>query len=100
MAELAHRIAENLNIPFTIGGGIKSVEDVDVLLQSGADKISVNSAAVRKPQLIDDLAKAFGSQFVVVAIDAKSIDGEWFCAPEWWKNSDRDQTIGVGKGML
>jgi cyclase len=78
MAALAHKIAENLNIPFTIGGGIKSVEDVDVLLASGADKISVNSAAVRDPQLVEDLARSFGSQFVVVAIDAKSIAGEWF----------------------
>jgi len=78
LAKLAHDIAENLNIPFTIGGGIKSVEDVDVLLESGADKISVNSAAVRNPQLVDDLAKQFGSQFVVVAIDAKFKDGDWY----------------------
>ena len=78
LAALAHDIAEHLSIPFTIGGGIRSVEDVDVLLASGADKISVNSAAVRNPQLIEDLAKQFGSQFVVVAVDAKSIDGEWY----------------------
>ncbi|MCH2083883.1 MAG: imidazole glycerol phosphate synthase subunit HisF [Saprospiraceae bacterium] len=77
LASLAKNIAKNLNIPFTIGGGIRSVEDVDVLLQSGADKISINSAAVRNPDLIGDLAKAFGSQFVVVAVDAKLIDGEW-----------------------
>lgn len=77
LAALAHDIAEHLSIPFTIGGGIKSVEDVDVLLASGADKISINSAAVRNPQLIEDLAKRFGSQFVVVAVDAKSVEDEW-----------------------
>jgi cyclase len=78
LAALAHDIAEHLSIPFTIGGGIRSVEDVDVLLASGADKISINSAAVRNPQLIEDLAKRFGSQFVVVAVDAKSINDDWF----------------------
>jgi len=78
LAALAKKIAHNLNIPFTIGGGIKSLEDVDVLLQSGADKISINSAAVRRPELIDELAQAFGSQFVVVAVDAKNVDGEWW----------------------
>ncbi|MEN0003318.1 MAG: imidazole glycerol phosphate synthase subunit HisF [Bacteroidota bacterium] len=77
LAALARKIAGNLSIPFTIGGGIRSVEDVDVLLESGADKISINSAAVRRPDLVDDLAKQFGSQFVVVAVDAKLVDGEW-----------------------
>ena len=74
---LARKIAGTLSIPFTIGGGIRSLEDVDVLLDSGADKISINSAAVRRPALIEELAKAFGSQFVVVAVDAKQVDGEW-----------------------
>ncbi len=78
LAALAHDIAEHLSIPFTIGGGIKSVEDVDVLLSSGADKVSINSAAVRRPALIEELARNFGSQFVVVAIDAKEIDGDWY----------------------
>lgn len=77
LAALARDIAKHLNIPFTIGGGIKSLEDVDVLLESGADKISINSAAVRNPQLIEDLALNFGSQFVVLAVDAKQLDGEW-----------------------
>ncbi len=77
LAQLARSIAANLSIPFTIGGGIKSVADVEVLLESGADKISINSAAVRHPELIDELAKSFGSQFVVVAVDAKFIDNEW-----------------------
>lgn len=77
LAALARDIAKHLNIPFTIGGGIKSLEDVDVLLESGADKISINSAAVRNPQLIEDLALNFGSQFVVLAVDAKQVNGEW-----------------------
>ncbi len=78
LASLARDIAGHLSIPFTIGGGIKSVEDVDVLLESGADKISINSAAVRRPELIDELARSFGSQFVVIAVDAKEIDGNWW----------------------
>jgi len=78
LAALARDIARHLNIPFTIGGGISSVEDVNVLLASGADKISINSAAVRRPELIDELARNFGSQFVVLAVDAKAIDGDWY----------------------
>ncbi|MEL7163525.1 MAG: HisA/HisF-related TIM barrel protein, partial [Bacteroidota bacterium] len=78
LAELARDIARHLNIPFTIGGGIRSLADVDVLLNAGADKVSINSAAVRRPELIDELAYAFGNQFVVVAIDAKNVDGEWY----------------------
>ena len=78
LSELVTRIAQYINIPFTVGGGISSVEDVSVLLACGADKISVNTAAVRNPQLISDLAAQFGSQCVVLAIDTKCIDGEWF----------------------
>lgn len=69
--ELVHRIARHINIPFTVGGGISELRDADALLNAGADKISINSSAVRNSQLIDDLARNFGSQFVVVAIDAK-----------------------------
>ena len=76
-AELVGRIAANLNIPFTVGGGISTLEDAAPLLRAGADKVSVNSAAVRNPALIGDLASKYGSQFVVVAIDAKRIDGRW-----------------------
>lgn len=76
-AELVHQISEEINIPFTVGGGISSIEDVSVLLEAGADKVSVNSAAVRRPELISELANEFGSQFVVVAIDAGLIKGEW-----------------------
>ncbi|MCB0630191.1 MAG: imidazole glycerol phosphate synthase subunit HisF [Saprospiraceae bacterium] len=78
LAQLARDIARHLNIPFTIGGGIRSVEDADVLLHSGADKISINSAAVRRPELISEMARNFGSQFVVLAVDAKYVDGEWY----------------------
>jgi cyclase len=78
LAALAKNIAQHLNIPFTIGGGISSVNDASYLLEAGADKISVNSAAVKNPDLINQLADTFGNQFVVVAIDAKQINGEWF----------------------
>ena len=77
LAELVYHVAEKVNIPFTVGGGISSVEDVDVLLQNGADKVSINSSAVKNPQLINELAAKFGSQCIVVAIDAKQIDGKW-----------------------
>lgn len=75
--ELVRDIAAHVNIPFTVGGGITSVADVAPLLESGADKVSINSAAVKNPQLIDDLARSFGSQFVVLAIDARKIDNQW-----------------------
>ena len=76
-AELVKKIALHLNIPFTVGGGIKSVHDVGVLLAAGADKITINSAAVYNPQLVTDLAKEFGSQCIVVAIDTKLHDDVW-----------------------
>jgi len=77
LAELVYHVAEKVSIPFTVGGGISSVEDVDILLQNGADKISINSSAVKNPQLINDLVAKFGSQCIVVAIDAKQIHGKW-----------------------
>ena len=77
LADLVLRVAAALDIPFTVGGGISSVEDAKILLQNGADKVSVNSAAVRRPDLINELADAFGRQCVVVAIDAKKIDDAW-----------------------
>ena len=77
LAGLVERIAAGLNIPFTVGGGINSIEDVAVLLKAGADKISINTAAVRRPQLIAEIAGEFGSQCVVVAIDTNYIDNEW-----------------------
>ena len=72
-ASLVTKIAQNLNIPFTVGGGIGSVDDVSRLLDAGADKVSVNSAAIRRPNLINEIAQAFGSQCIVVAIDAKQV---------------------------
>lgn len=78
MLEMVLKVAEQVNIPFTVGGGISSVEDVDALLKCGADKISINSSAVKRPGLVNELSQKFGSQCVVVAIDAKQIEGEWF----------------------
>lgn len=78
MREMVLKVAEQVNIPFTVGGGISSIEDVDILLKSGADKISVNSSAVKRPELVNELSQKFGSQCVVVAIDAKQINGQWF----------------------
>jgi cyclase len=76
--EMVLRVAEQVNIPFTVGGGISSVEDVDALLKHGADKISINSSAVKNPGLINKLSNKFGSQCIVVAIDTKQIKGDWF----------------------
>ena len=79
LSKLVNRIAHHINIPFTVGGGISSVDDVSVLLQNGADKISINTSAFKNPQLISDLASEFGSQCVVLAIDARQEeDGEWY----------------------
>lgn len=75
--DLVRRIAERINIPFTVGGGISSVDDAARLLDAGADKITVNSAAVANPDLITEIASRYGRQFVVVAIDAKKVDGVW-----------------------
>lgn len=76
-ADLVLKVAESINIPFTVGGGISSVEDVEILLNNGADKVSINSSVVKNPQLINDLASKFGSQCIVVAIDAKKINDKW-----------------------
>lgn len=78
LSELVTRIAKHINIPFTVGGGISSVEDVSALLKAGADKISINSAAIKNPQLIKELANQFGSQCVVLAIDTKFENDTWF----------------------
>jgi cyclase len=77
LAALVHDVAKAINIPFTVGGGIASEGDVTILLENGADKISVNTAAVKQPKLINDLAKKFGSQCVVLAIDTKFEEGDW-----------------------
>jgi cyclase len=78
-ADLVRRIALGIDIPFTVGGGIGSVEDAARLLDAGADKVTVNSAALANPSLIGEIASRYGSQFVVVAIDAKCVEGRWLC---------------------
>lgn len=89
--ELVKRIAAHINIPFTVGGGIHELSDVDRLLNAGADKVSINSAAIRNPQLIDDIAAHFGSQVCVVAIDARQTPDGWKCYLNGGrKETDRD----------
>ncbi|TAL77549.1 MAG: imidazole glycerol phosphate synthase subunit HisF [Bacteroidetes bacterium] len=77
LTELVERIAAEINIPFTVGGGINDAEDVAILLKAGADKVTVNSSAVRRPELISEIAGRYGSQCVVVAIDTRPVDDEW-----------------------
>ena len=77
LIDLVKRIAKEINIPFTVGGGISSVGDVSKLIEAGADKVSINSSAVKRPELITEIAEKFGSQCVVVAIDTKCEDSEW-----------------------
>ncbi len=85
-SSLVKDIARHINIPFTVGGGISSVADVAPLLEAGADKVSINSAAVRNPNLIDELSKAFGAQCIVLAIDARKIDNTWTVHTHGGKN--------------
>lgn len=77
LSALVRKIAAEINIPFTVGGGINSIEDIEVLLSSGADKISINTSAVKNPQILAEAAKNFGSQCVVLAIDAKLVENQW-----------------------
>ncbi len=77
LLDLVSRVAQKINIPFTVGGGISSIQDVEKLLRAGADKVSINSSAVKNPNLINDLAAKFGTQCIVVAIDAKRINKQW-----------------------
>ena len=79
VVDMVRRVAEKVFIPFTVGGGINELSDVDRLLSAGADKVSINSSAIRNPNLIDEIAKHFGSQVCVVAIDAKQTDQGWKC---------------------
>ena len=78
LSKLAKKISENINIPFTVGGGIKSLDDVSSLLRNGADKISINTQAVKTPNLVNEISLKFGNQCVVVAIDAKFVNDSWF----------------------
>jgi len=77
--DLVRKVAENINIPFTVGGGIYELKDVETLLESGADKVSLNSAILRRPGLIDEIVSNFGSQVLVAAIDANLENGRWVC---------------------
>ncbi len=77
LVELVKKVAAVINIPFTVGGGINSLDDVQAIIQAGADKVSMNSSAVRRPELISEIAQEYGSQFVVVAIDVKFVEGKW-----------------------
>lgn len=88
LSQLVTRIANEINIPFTVGGGISTLKDAEVILNAGADKISVNSAAINNPNLISEIAKNFGSQFIVLAIDAKLEDNVWYV----YKNGGRIKT--------
>lgn len=109
LAEMVTRLSKEINIPFTVGGGIQSVDDARLLLQSGADKVSINSAAVLNPSLIRQIADAFGSQSLVVAIDIKKIDTNWYVfikggtestqmlATEWAKKAEE---LGAGELLI
>lgn len=109
LSELVKKAAAKINIPFTVGGGINQVEDVEILLSAGADKVSINSAAVKNPILLEDIAKRFGSQCVVLAIDAKRVGEAWkvflnggrvetdWDALEWAK---RGVELGAGEILL
>ncbi|HEX8249120.1 MAG TPA: imidazole glycerol phosphate synthase subunit HisF [Pyrinomonadaceae bacterium] len=77
LSALVKRVAAEINIPFTVGGGINTIEDIEILLDSGADKVSINTAAVKNPQILSEAARNFGSQCIVLAIDAKKIDEKW-----------------------
>ena len=83
--DLVKRIAARIDIPFTVGGGIHSLADVDRLLNAGADKVSLNSSALKNPQIIEEVAKNFGSQICVIAIDANFEDGKWICYLNVWR---------------
>ncbi len=109
LSELVRKVAAEINIPFTVGGGINTIEDIKILLDSGADKVSINTSAVKNPQSLADAAKNFGSQCVVLAVDAKLVKNEWkiflnggrietnLDAIEWAK---RGVALGAGEILL
>lgn len=96
-AELVKRIAINLNIPFTVGGGINELNDAGILLEAGADKISVNTAAVKEPGIINSLAKSYGSQFVVLAVDAKMLNDRWVVFINGGRNTTKKELFTWAK---
>jgi imidazole glycerol-phosphate synthase subunit HisF len=93
LAGLVERIAAEINIPFTVGGGIDTVEDVSILIKAGADKVTMNSSVVRRPELISEVAAQFGSQCVVIAIDTKLIDNEWIVFVDGGRTITRLKTV-------
>lgn len=95
--ELVHQIAANINIPFTIGGGINELSDVDRLLDAGADKISVNSTAINNPDIINQIAAGYGSQVCVCAIDAQLEDGKWVCYTSGGRNKTSKELFAWAK---
>jgi cyclase len=109
IVELAKRVSNVVTVPFTVGGGIHSVEDAKILLDSGVDKVSINSAAIKNPQLITDIANTFGKEHLVIAIDTKLINGKWYVvteggnkiedidAVEWAKEVEK---LGAGEILL
>lgn len=100
LVTLVHAIATHINIPFTVGGGINSVADVSILLDHGADKISVNTSAVKNPSLIDELAGNFGSQCVVVAIDTKRVNDEWMVVTHGGREITNTTAIAWAKEVV
>ena len=109
LAGLVERIAAEINIPFTVGGGIDNIEDVSILIKAGADKITVNSSGVRRPELISEIAEQFGSQCIVVAIDTKLINNEWIVVVDVGRTPTEFKTVnwarkveelGAGEIML
>ncbi len=99
-SELVTKIAKHINIPFTVGGGINSVEDVSVLLNAGADKVSINTAAFKNPQLINNIASQFGSQCVVVAIDIKFQENDWYVYLNGGKIKTNTKAIDWAKSVV
>ena len=99
LAKLVERIAAEINIPFTVGGGINTVEDVAILINAGADKVTVNSSAVKNPELISDIARQFGSQCVVVAIDTKFVDDEWIVFVNGGRTSTGLETVSWARNV-
>lgn len=93
LISLVKKIAENINIPFSVGGGINTVDDAKALINAGADKVCINSAAVKNPALISELANEFGSQCVVVAIDTNFIDDEWMVYVHGGRTNTQIKTV-------
>jgi len=93
LASLVEKIAAEINIPFTVGGGINTVEDVALVIKAGADKVTINSSAVRKPELIKEIASQFGSQCVVVAIDTRMENNDWFVVIDGGRTKTEWETI-------